>query len=74
MLDECAADSPRNATIIPHTVPNSPINGLVDPVVARNVIPYSSFVSSTLVWRFIARETFSIPPKSVAKVVSAPTA
>ena len=60
--------------MIPHTVPNSPMNGHVEPVVARNVMPASSLVSSTLAWRFIARVTFSTPPRSVEKPLSAPTA
>ena len=63
IFEEWAADSPKKAVMMPHTVPNRPINGQVEPVVARNVIPDSSLVSSTLASRFIERSTFSTPPK-----------
>src|SRR5919109_488582 len=65
MLDECVTLSPRNAFIIPQTVPNKPTNGAELAVVARKEQFFSSLVVSTLVARFIARETFSTPPNSV---------
>ena len=37
-------------------------------------MPDSSLVSSTFSWRFIARITFAIPPRSVEKPLSDPTA
>ena len=33
---EPTAPMPRKASMMPHTVPSSPMNGVVDPVVARN--------------------------------------
>src|SRR4030095_14138603 len=67
MLDECVTLNPRNAFIIPQTVPNSPINGAELAVVARNEQFFSNLVISTLVARFIARDTFSTPPNSVVR-------
>src|SRR5262249_9089762 len=46
MLDDVVAESPMNAVMIPHTVPNRPMNGAVLAVVARNVRPRSSRVTS----------------------------
>ena len=35
-----------NEFIIPHTVPNKPIKGAVEPIVARNVKFFSTFFTS----------------------------
>ena len=67
MLEECVTLSPLKAFMMPHTVPNNPINGAALAVVAKKVKYFSSLVISTLVARFIARETFSTPPSSVVK-------
>ena len=49
----------RNELMIPHTVPNSPMNGVMLAVVARNGTRLSSFVISTVVARSSARSTAS---------------
>src|SRR5215813_7848384 len=37
-----ALPNPENASIIPQTVPNNPLNGVTEPVVASHVIPFST--------------------------------
>ena len=51
--------------MIPQTVPNRPIKGAVEPVVARKVRYFSRRVISEVVARRSAREILSIPPRSV---------
>jgi len=51
--------------MMPQTVPNRPMKGEVEPVVARKVRYFSRRVISELVARRRARETFSTPPRSV---------
>ena len=46
-----------NAVMIPHTVPNSPMNGVMLAVVARNVTRFSSLLTSTDEARSSARST-----------------
>src|SRR5438128_2740260 len=46
MLDEVVVERPRNAVMMPQTVPKSPMNGAVLAVVARKVSPRSSRVTS----------------------------
>src|SRR5207249_11127541 len=58
MLEEWVTLKPRKAFIIPQTVPNRPMNGVVLAVVAKKVRAFSNLVISTLVARFIARVTF----------------
>ena len=70
MLDDVVLDRPMNAVMMPHTVPNSPTNGAVLAVVARNVRPRSSRVTSWVRARCIARCTFSMPPKSASSASS----
>src|SRR5688572_21905283 len=56
-LVEPAALISRNELMIPHTVPNSPTNGAMLAVVARNVIRDSSLFISTPEARINARST-----------------
>ena len=58
-LDEPVALMLWNELMIPHTVPNSPMNGVMLAVVARNGTRLSSFVISTVVARSSARSTAS---------------
>ena len=67
MLEEWVTLSPLKAFMMPHTVPNKPINGAALAVVAKKIKYFSSLVISTLVARFIARDTFSTPPSSVVR-------
>jgi hypothetical protein len=67
LLEEWVTLRPRKAFMMPQTVPNSPINGAALAVVAKKVKYFSSLVISTLVARFMARETFSTPPNSVVR-------
>ena len=39
----------ENEFIIPHTVPNKPINGATDPIEAKNVIPLSNLPISLVI-------------------------
>src|SRR5262249_53544748 len=64
MLDDVVADNPMNAVMMPPTVPKSPMTGAVLAVVARNVRPRSSRVTSCVRARCMARCTFSRPPNS----------
>ena len=48
-----------NAKMMPHTVPNSPMNGVMLAVVARNGTRFSSLLTSALVARSSARSTAS---------------
>jgi hypothetical protein len=48
-----------NDVMIPHTVPNSPMNGVMLAVVARNITRCSSLFISTVVARRSARSTAS---------------
>src|SRR4051794_41940992 len=54
-----APDAPifRNAFMIPHTVPNRPMNGATLAMVARKVTRFSSLPSSTVDARRSARST-----------------
>ena len=57
--DPGRADAAETRIMIPHTVPNSPMNGVMLAVVARNGTWRSSFASSTVVARSSARSTAS---------------
>ena len=48
---------PWNAAMIPHTVPNSPMYGVMLAVVARNVTRFSSLLTSTAAARKSARSS-----------------
>ncbi len=52
-----AEPSPENASITPHTVPNNPMNGVTDPVVASHGMNFSSFRTSSDVASCIATVT-----------------
>src|SRR5437867_6301955 len=65
MLDEVVTESPRNAVMMPHTVPKRPMKGAVLAVVARKVSPRSRRVTSCVRARASARWTLSVPPSSV---------
>ena len=58
-LAEPAMPMSRNAFMMPHTVPNSPTNGVTLAVVARNVTRRSRRVDSTVAARTSARESDS---------------
>src|SRR5207253_7888761 len=64
MLELVVTERPRNAVMIPHTVPKRPMNGAVLAVVARKVRPRSRRVTSCVRARAMARCTFSMPPNS----------
>src|SRR2546427_295084 len=66
MLELVVTERPRNAVMIPHTVPKRPMNGAVLAVVARKVRPRSRRVTSCLRARTMARCTVSMPPNSAA--------
>ncbi len=70
MLEECVVLRPRKAFMIPHTVPNSPMNGVALAVVARKVRVLSRRVISCVVARFMPRSTLATPPRSVVKLAS----
>src|SRR5262249_21675422 len=72
MLDDVVAESPMKAVMIPQTVPKSPMNGAVLAVVARNVSPRSSRVTSCVRARCMARCTVSMPPNSDSSSSVAP--
>ena len=56
-----ASPSPVNASMIPHTVPNNPMNGVTDPVVASQGIHFSSFRTSPCAAAcIVARMAFSL--------------
>ena len=50
-----ALDKPMKDVSTPHTVPNNPMNGATDAVVARNVRRVSSNVTSAVADRCIMR-------------------
>jgi len=50
---------PEKAFMMPHTVPNNPMNGVVLPVVARNGSRCSIWLTCSWVVLCIARMTFS---------------